>query len=38
MNSNLIKICYRGETGETGESGESDLRTLILGEILYISL
>jgi hypothetical protein len=35
MNSNLIKICYRGETGE---SGESDLRTLILGEILYISL
>lgn len=35
MNSNLIKICY---CGETGESGESDLRTLILGEILYISL
>ncbi len=35
MNSNLIKICCRGETGE---SGESDLRTLILGEILYISL
>ena len=32
MNSNLTKICYRGETGE------SDLRTLILGEILYISL
>lgn len=32
MNSNLTRICYRGETGE------SDLRTLILGEILYISL
>ena len=32
MNSNLTKICYRGETGE------SDLRTLMLGEILYISL
>lgn len=32
MNSNLTRICYRGETGK------SDLRTLILGEILYISL
>lgn len=32
MNSNLTRICYRGETGE------SDLRTLMLGEILYISL
>lgn len=32
MNSNLTKICYRGETGE------SDLRTLMFGEILYISL
>ncbi|MCW0134703.1 hypothetical protein OIU89_08545 [Escherichia coli] len=32
MNSNLTKICYQGETGE------SDLRTLMLGDILYISL
>ncbi|MBS3049227.1 BRO-N domain-containing protein [Enterobacter mori] len=32
MNSNLTKICYQGETGE------SDLRTLMVGEILYISL
>ena len=32
MNSNLTKICYQGETGE------SDLRTLKVGEILYISL
>jgi prophage antirepressor-like protein len=32
MNSNLTKICYQGETGE------SNLRTLVVGEILYISL
>ncbi|MCW7547056.1 BRO family protein [Photorhabdus sp. APURE] len=32
MNSNLTKICYKGE------AGESDLRTLVIDEILYISL
>ncbi|ELY3855694.1 TPA: hypothetical protein U2J54_000682 [Providencia rettgeri] len=32
MNSNLTKICYQGE------SGTSDIRTLVIDEILYISL
>ncbi|WP_058961489.1 BRO-N domain-containing protein [Type-E symbiont of Plautia stali] len=32
MNNNLMKICYQGETGE------SDVRTMILDEVLYVSL
>ncbi|CDG95822.1 conserved hypothetical protein [Xenorhabdus bovienii str. puntauvense] len=32
MNNNLMKICYQGETGE------SDIRTIIISDILYISL
>ncbi|WP_414148242.1 hypothetical protein ACMGGR_04285 [Erwinia sp. BNK-24-b] len=32
MNSNLTKICYQGEIGD------SDLRTVVIDNILHISL